>query len=803
LQLPILSIKSQEVILVASIKLSEAVRIVRPEYVFLKLKPNNSLRNNNTHKLARAIASLYKNVLENVKKEEVRATQVFGKQFFIPTKISIEKPSKVAYFIYIEKKKVEFYFIVPRSQLSVIKEKMSDVWGSVTIEEVDTLPEFGKDMTKYQLSYTKEDALSLAVDRRSNDLLNSTLNVIDVMEEGDKAGVFYNFMPVSQFSWRSTYKHTIEKFRNNTPVDRDKTGSVYVFKMAVSLLSGLVDSITGAFSDNKKARHINPLETMLERLNGGNKISESTQHKATASILNTQIVVMSSSQDALRQRNNARSLAQSFDTVSEDNLLRHRTYRRDFKFTDYTIRGAAVNKMGDEECQNFVALAGRELLERYNFIDKVETQETEVPEDLQQGVMCIGANRFRGNDQPAYLSNDKEYKNLTLVIIGPTRAGKSTLIGNLSRDAIQAGECVVIFDFIGSCQLSSEVSALFPKEKTLVIDCSNSQTIQGLGYNEVGIIADPFLKYDNTKKQTTQLMALINSINSDDTPLSAKMERYLTSASLVVFMNGGSVRDVFGVLQDHVVRHRFINQIPSEQQENLNEYINSLYELDEYKETKIKEGAITRIVSEACRTKDYLITGVIDRLNKLKANTYMEAMLKKSTDGNIDLVTEMQKSQMICLRMPETMFATDGERDVYTTYWMTKLWMALQIREQRVGNRSMLVKVNIVVDELYQVENTQKFLSDKLSRLAKFGAKPIISCHYINQISHIRTELRSANASYMLISGCDKKNYEELKDELYPFQVDDLLKLPKHNSLNLIKNNEGYARFITKLPSPI
>jgi hypothetical protein len=445
----------------------------------------------------------------------------------------------------------------------------------------------------------------------------------------------------------------------------------------------------------------------------------------------------------------------------------------------------------------------RDILERYNFIDKVETQETEVPEDLQMGIMCIGANRFRGNNQPAYLSNDKEYKNLTLVIIGPTRAGKSTLIGNLSRDALQAGECVVIFDFIGSCQLSSEVSAQFTKEKTLVIDCSNSRTIQGLGYNEVGISTDAFQQYDNTKKQTTQLMALINSINSDDTRLSAKMERYLTSASLVVFVNGGSVRDVFGVLQDHVVRHHFIKQIPRVQQENLNEYISSLYELDEYKDTKIKKGGVARIASDACGTKDYLITGVIDRLNKLKSNTYMEAMLKKSTDGNIDLVMEMQRSQMICLRMPETMFSTDGERDVYTTYWMTKLWMALQIREQRVGNRSKLVKVNIVVDELYQVENTQKFLSDKLSRLAKFGAKPIISCHYINQISHIRTELRSANASYMLISGCDKKNYEELKDELYPFQVDDLLKLPKHNSLNLIKNNDGYARFITKLPSPI
>ena len=77
--------------------------------------------------------------------------------------------------------------------------------------------------------------------------------------------------------------------------------------------------------------------------------------------------------------------------------------------------------------------------------------------------------------------------------------------------------------------------------------------------------------------------------------------------------------------------------------------------------------------------------------------------------------------------------------------------------------------------------------------------KPIISCHYLNQIKVIRDELRSANASYMLISGCDKKNFSELKEELYPFEVEDLLALPRWHSLNLIKSAGGYESFITDL----
>ncbi|MEK3969422.1 hypothetical protein [Paenibacillus sp. FSL H7-0323] len=786
-----------------AIKFSEAMRIIKPEYVYLRLKPSNSIRNNNTHKLARVIGSLYKNVFESVRMEEERVIRVLGQRLSVPVSVSYSLPAKVTYFIYVEKQKVEFYFIIPRQHLGLIKEKMGDAWQGVTIEEVAELPEFECGAAKYHLSYKKEDALSLNVDRRNNDWLNSSLNVIEALEDGDRAGILFNLMPTSQFSWRSTYKATIDKVRRGMPVDRNKVGVGYLLRMAVSMLAGIAGEVSELIGGERKAASENLFDGLLLRLNGGEKISSSTEQKATAAILNTQIIVMSESKNGLRQRNNGRSLTQSFDAVSGDNELASRLLRSKSQYNDFSFRGAAVNKMSDEELQNFIALAGRDILERYDFIDKVETQETQVPEDLQEGVIRIGANLYRGKEQAAYISNDSEYKNLTLVLIGPTRAGKSALIGNMSKDAIEAGECVVIFDYIKNCELSSEVSAAFPGHKTLTINCGDVKTLQGLGYNEVGTSTDPFVQYDNAKKQTTQLMTLINSINADDTRLSAKMERYLTSAALVVFVSSGSIRDVFSVLQDHTARHVFIDKVPRQQQENLTEYISSLCELDEYKDIKLKEDGVTTSISQLIGTKEHLITGVIDRLNKLKANTYMEMMLKKSTAGNIDLAKELQKNQLITIRMPETMFSTDGERDVYTTYWITKLWLALQVRGQHIPERSKLTKVNIVFDELYQVQNTEKFLTEKLSRLAKFAAKPIISCHYLNQLKYIREELRSANTSYMLISGCDKKNFNELKDELSPFELEDLLRLPRFRSLNLLKNKNGYARFITTLPKPI
>lgn len=770
------------------------LRIVKSEYVYLKLTPNNSIRNNNTDKLAKSINSIYKNIAQNVKRTDEKFVNIMGREFMLNSNYSVVLNSKASYYIYIEKQKIEFFLVVSEQFLSVIKEKINDVWPSVTVTQVDSIPVFGDTATEHQLVYVKEDALSLATDKRNNELLESNLNIVDVMELGDRVGIFYNFMPTSQYGWRSSYRATIDALSRNMPVDRNKFGPGYLFKAAVGIVADTAKDMGEALAGAAPSKLINKdnlLTETLKNFNNQRKVSDATIKKGNDIVLNTQIIILSESKDRLRQRNNAKSLAQSFDAISEDNSLIHKSYNKKFNPLAFSIAGSEINKVSSAECSNFIALPGRELLEKYSFIDKVQTQETQVPDELRQGTMCLGENTCKGNKQKAYLSNDFDYRMLSLILIGPNRAGKSKFLANISKNAVDAGECVIIPDYIGSCQLSSEIAAVIPKGKVLEVHCDNWDTLQGLGYNEVPHSSNPFIQYKNAKEQTALLMTLVDSINSDDANFTARMGRYFEAASLAVFLTGGSIKDVFAVLMNHRVREEFVDEIPESQMENMREYIDYLDELNQ-----IDKGRVSG-------TKAHLITGAIDRLQKLKVNAYLEMMLKKGAEGNIDLVKEMQKNQLIVIKMPQRMFLTDNEKDVYVTYWLTKIWLALQIREEQVKDREKMVKVNLIIDELYQVNNAEKFLTKKLSQLPKFNIKPIISCHYLNQIKIIREELRSANASYMLISGCDKKNFDELKSELYPFTEEDLLSLQRYHSLNLIKCNNGYGKFITRLPMPV
>lgn len=767
---------------------TQLIQVQKPVYKYLRLIPDTSIRNYNSSNLAKMIFHMYKKITQQIRKEE--------KHYIIETKV------KCSYVVDIYKDRVDFIFVVPQQYVSIGKSKIRDIWPKITIEEIQGIPKFTDSVLKYQLNYKYEDALSLEVDRKSNEPLCNILNVIDIMKDTDRVTVLYNFIPTNQYGWHSDYAKTIEKFKANIPVTRDKISAMYMLKIAtivfLQLIDNLMDTINELFNDGytKKDNQMDVLELAVSTINIDRKLSAATLKKKNDVVLDTQIMVLSDGSNNTRKQNNAMSVCQSYKSIELDNELIYKKVNSKVDIEKYKWN-IESNKMSLNECSNLLQLPGRELLSEFKIIQKIDTLESELPVELQQGTISIGKNTYKGNNKRAYLSSDKEFKYLTLCLIGPTRAGKTTLISNMSKDSIIAGETTILFDFCGNCELSGDVSSVIDKAKVFTIDCSDFDKLQGLGYNEVEPLNDGIFEvYRCAKAKTAQLVTLVNYLN-DDEEFRARMERVLEAAAVLVFIQNGPIKDVFKILQDHVSRHEYIKYAPSNQEENLEEYINTLYEIDEIsKGTKDNPPGVIG-------TKASYTQGILSRVQKLKQNSYMELMLKKDTKNNINLVEEMQKAQLICIKMPEVMFNTEQEKDIYCTYWLTKIWGALQKRKWDIPDAERRVKVNIIFDELYQVPNCQDFLRSKLSQIAKFSAKPIISCHYLGQISKIRNELKAANASYMLISGCDKDNFKELKEELNPYVLEDLLHLKRYHSLNLIKYEGGWAKFITALPKPI
>lgn len=763
-----------------SIKLSDYFEIKKTKYIYLKITSHKSIRNYNSSNIARLFALSFKSINKRIYKEE--------------KKFIFECEFKFSYVIDIQNNNANFYFIIPIFLKEQVLQKLNEIWQQATIEEVEGIEGFSSSSFFYELSTFKEDALSLVVDKKANTILNSTLATMDVIKDTDRITMISNFMPRGQFGWDSTYNETMRKIKEKKPLEKMSLSPSYIFKNGLVGLVGLLDKVTevlcdftGSKIDTSRESLYSSILGVLEEQRG---LSNNTKQKKEGLILPTQMLVVSNNEDL------ARATAMSYKVLDEDNEIVFKKIKKNrFNIEDYSLN-SSISTLSTNEVSELIKIPGRQLCLQHK-LNHIETTETDIPRVLTTGSICLGQSVSRGSKSEVYLSSDNNLKNLTLCVIGATRGGKTTFLSNLSKNCIDNNECVILFDFCGQCEFSNDVSAVISKDKILNMDCSDFEKLEGLGYSEITPRNNNcFEIYNCAKTKTQQLLTLINSVNVDS-KLEPRMERYLESASLIVFINDGSIKDVLSTLKNHNIRKKYIDNIPQDQIENLEEYILSIQELDEWSK------ATKDCPSEIIGTKIASVQGVLNRINKLKGNSYMELMFKKDCKNNINLIEQMQKAKLICLRMPESMFKTESEKDIYCTYWITRIWGALQVRHEQISNEKDRVKVNILFDELYQVPNCTEFLRSKLSQIAKKTCKPIISCHYLKQIPIIRNELKSANTSYMLLSSCDKDNYNELKEELDPFELDDLLSLKRFHSLNLIRYENGWCKCVTKLPKPI
>ncbi|MFR6246247.1 MAG: hypothetical protein ACLUL3_07505 [Romboutsia timonensis] len=762
-----------------SVPMSKLLEVKKAEYITVQLIPTKSNKNNATSSIATLINSMYVKVNKLITIEN--------------KKLIIKNTLKASYYIHITKKDVGFYFIIPKVHFIKFKSKFTEVWKNIEIREVDSIPIDPNECTKYQLRYIMNDSLSLSVDKRNNELLSSNMSVLEVLEENECVGIFYNFIPTSEQEsnyFRITYKEAIERYKNGENLKKSKNIidlGIITLKFLITFLDDLVNSILSTSKNN----HQLFIST--------NKIeSPSTIRKAKNNICKSQVIILSKSDKKEREKQLSLSACNSFDEISEDNKLVGKKINKKINVYSTIINDVAVNMTSEDECNNFIALPGASLLNQYKYIEHKQTRENPVPEELKSGVVNLGSVKYKDNKECAYLSNDKSLQSLPLAIMGGSRSGKSTFSINMCKNIIDAGEGLIVIDFIKNTELAEQVKFITPANRLIEIDLSNPKNVQSLAYNEIkikeGMSKDEILKI--ARMQANYVLQLVNIINNDDKQLAPKMRKYLGAAARVAFCSPGtSMKDILKILQSHIVRHEFIDKLSDELKIDLEDSIISLEELDDY--TKVtKDNPISKI----CGTKDNKIEGIIDRIDLLRENLVIDSMLSKDPKDNVDFVDAMEQGKVVLIRMRDIDFDDDISIDILTTFFIQKIWIATKIRGTMHEHPG---RCTVLIDEVFQSPTSQKLLTKQFVQSAKFGLKYVLTLHYMDQLSQeAQSALKNSNASYMLISGVDKKAFEALEEEfnIHGYCLDDLLNLKQYHSLNLIKSKDGYESFITKLP---
>lgn len=760
-----------------SIGISNYFELVKPQYVFFKLTPHSSCRNNSSDKLAQLVNKLYIDFTKRIYKEE--------KKLFFRT------DTKVSYYIYLEKHKAEFYFIVPVPYKRLFKEKISDTWRNIEIKEVKELPQFSKDCTKYGLRYKKEDALSLAVDKRDNDLLSSTLNIMEILESdtNDKIGIIYNFIPSSPTilnSFREYHREIIEKYKKHIPLDKDKKNIWYILKMALNFLVNTVDGLLEATQQDLKQTIQNNITIVQNR-----ELSKATYKKENSVLCRSQIVVLSESNNRNNQEINARAIAESFAIIDEDNSLTYDEMKKDFNILDTTFPTKVLDT-STQECQNFLQMPGRELLKQFNDIEHLKVLENPVPKELQEGFFRLGNVKVKETNTKAYKSNDSQLSRLGMAYLGSMGAGKTTFMTNNAKDIINAGYGLVNIDIVNNCELSEAIKAITPKDRLIEIDCSNPNQLQAFAFNEIEIndSMSDYEKISNATLHTQQIAVLLDAINDDTSSLSPKMLKYLYSAGTVVFTSkyNASLKDIINCLTIPSKRHQFIDNLSDSLKELLEDEIYTLMELDKVE----KNGSISN--------NDSKVEGIIDRSIHLKTSSSTKLSFMKDSTENYNFTELLARNKVVLIKIPESKFPSKMIRNIISVFYLSKVWMSKQLLATTKQPKTFLL-----FDEFYKCYNCQLLYQDIFVEARKFDLVSIVALHYLNQLTQqCKEALKASGTSYLLLQGADVKAYQDLKSNLIQFgyEEEDLLNLERYHALALIKTSKNYSAFITKLPSP-
>lgn len=756
-----------------SMKLSDYYEYRKCEYSIIRLVPTKSNKNNNTEQIASLINKMFKQSNKYINQASKKL-------------IIVQKP-KVSFYIHITKGKVQFYFIIPKSYLNQFKIKFQEVWKNIEIEEVDNIPMDINSCSKFDLHYKYDESLSLAVDKRNNDLLNSNMTITSILEENEMVGILYNFIPTSEkesnYFRSNTYPRAIQRYKNGENLKKSKNIkdlSVIALKNFISLINDLLNCILNVPQNNQLI--LNPLQC---------EISYSTKRKGEKAICKNQSIILTKSSEKSREIELSNAFSNTFKIISDDNELIINEITKNIDIKKTIINHVNINKTTIEESSNFISMPSLEVINQFKMIEHNKCLELKAPKCLEDGEIRIGTVKNKENKQEVYYSMDEQMKRMSRILLGSQGAGKDYYMVNIADDIIKADRGLIAIDYIDECQLANSIKAITPKDKLIEINCNKDNELQAFLYNELKYKKDDdvYKKVEISMQKAQLFELLLDSINDVKSELSPRMLRYLYCAGTVSFYTNinSSFKDVINILKKPSMRADTIKSIDEVGKKILSEEIEDLQELDKVD----KKGEVENYNSK--------IEGILDRIARLKsASLYTKLAYFKDDSNNIDFVKAMNERKVVLIKIPHKSFKSKMLKDLMCVFYLSKIWLAKQEADKTI-------QTEVFINELHQSPHSQLLLEDILVEHRKYNLTFTFAMHYLDQLTtKCKKSIMSSGASFLLISGCDPKAYDDL--ETY-FSKDgyseiDLAELDRYNALCLIKNEEqGYSSFICKLPN--
>lgn len=742
--------------------------------------------------------------------------------------INYKKQNKAFFSIVLEDRNASFFLTVPSVFEDLFQGKMHSCWNKSAIDKIEDnsfLKISPKNTLGGELILKDYNFKTISTNLSSTSHLTSIFQLMKSMNKHDKIIIHVAIEPMPRYNWLSVVQDESERVKQGKQKISQDTLTEMAMKKSIEGLSTLTnfyleykflvfETLMGIMGDdsneifstqeNKKSPHEN---------NQNFSHSTHSSYKKNCDVAKCKITILSSSEVQSRANINLLSIVESFKELNQDNefflkpLSPSQTLKRiqEIRLNDVTPNNHCI--LSTKELAKIFQLPPKQTQRDFK-IKAIEEMEGEVSKELLSGQVPIAITKFLGKEHIVYRSQDKSIRCLPWIVIGSQNVGKTTMMKRIAYENYKIGDANLIIDTIEDCKVAKACRQLIPKDKRVDINVSlsNIENIPSFSFNEISNLInenmDNFSRLSLASDIAEQVQLIIESV-SDDTngSLTDAMIRYLYSACLVVFIKPNStLNDVFDVL-----RHPKKRQIAIQYAKSIgcieDEIFYNLAQLD--KEVKVKEFSIDEngkeieISTTQIINNDSAIVGINNRLTQIEKNPYVKRMLKQPPRIEENFLDYIEQGKTIIISVPQYDFKSKKIRDMIGLYYFSRVWLAVQSRKDNEN----AIPCHIFFDEVYTIPSTLKLIEQHCTEFRRHRLGLFTSCHTLQQFGDTLTSFKSCGANYIIFSSTEKSSFNLLKEELSPFELEDLLNLKEHHAIVLQRGKQNYSKYIGRIPN--
>ena len=767
-------------------------------------------------------------------------TNTFANLYEPPTKrlslanINMRKQCQVHFNIVLENRNASFYLSIPTQYDDLITSKIHSCWKRSALDKVNDSPLNGMKISntiggELRLSDYNVNAISTELSDTSH--LNSLFQLLRAISGEDKVIINIAIEPMNRMNWLNIIEDESRLIKEGktkvvncdfTPMATKSVGKYGSELLGLYLEYQLLpfEVIMGMFNEegnglfNIKEND----EQLMSKFN--EELSPIRHHKSSifkknSDVFKCKITILSSSFTPEKARLNLLSTFESFKELNGENefylkeLGENKIMKRAREIRNFSVSMSNDCILSTKEVAKLIQLPPRQTQRDFK-IKAVDDSPSEISKDLLKGDVPMAITTYRGKEFIVYRSQDKSIRCLPIISVGSQNAGKTTLMKRMAYDNFKMGDSNLVIDTIEDCKIAKACREVIPKEGRYDIKLSldDWDNIPSFSFNEISNLItedlSPHRRLSYASDIAEQVEQIINFVSDDkNNTLTDAMIRYLYSACLVTFIKPyATLQDVFDVLREPQKRHKAIEYAKHSGCINDDGIYYNLEQLDKYVEVSEtvgydEKGKPIKEKHTYLENNNQAIVGIINRITKLEKVPYVKKMLGQKPNPDENFLKFIEQGKTIVISVPQFDFKSKGIRDMIASYYVSRVWLAIQSRK----NNEEANPCHLIFDEVYTVPATIKLLEDSITQFRRHRLGLLTSCHSLAQFGDCLESFKSAGGSFILIQSTQKESFNLLKEELQPFEFSDMMELEEHHAIILQRCADGYSKYVGRLPN--